>query len=75
VTWYSVYEGWDITLRQQSLKRKRVTDMEYIPWMISQIPYLEFKPLDKREKAAQSKETFAEILRREIKNASTRTDR
>lgn len=46
--------------------------MEYIPWMISQIPYLEFKPL---EKAAQTKETFAEILRREIKNASTRTDR
>lgn len=49
--------------------------MEYIPWMISLIPYLEFNPLDKREKAAQSKETFAEILRREIKNASTRTDR
>lgn len=49
--------------------------MEYIPWMISQIPYLEFKPLDKREKAVQTKETFAEILRRETKNASTRTDR
>ena len=49
--------------------------MEYIPWMISQIPYLEFNPLDKKEKAAQTKETFAEILRREIKNEATRTDR
>lgn len=49
--------------------------MESIPWMISGVPYLEFKPLDKREKAERTDETFAEILRREIKNESTRADR